>query len=107
MQWQKIYPDVTGKPNLPKRLFWEFRYDDMDWKMMYRTVIERILDRGNDEELAETIRFYGRDTVIDVLKNAPIYLMDHSIERACAYFNFKPEDLHCYHRKRERGGHWL
>ena len=107
MAWTKIYPDVTGKPNLPRRLFWEFNYDVMDWKAMFRTVIQRVLDRGNEAELAEAIRFYGKDTVIDVLKNAPIYLMDHSIERACKFFHFKPEELHCYHRKRERGGHWL
>jgi hypothetical protein len=73
------------KPNLPKWLFWDVRYDEMDWRRCYQYVIQRILDRGDDQELAELVRFYGRRKVLHVLKKKPIYLMDHSIERACTF----------------------
>jgi hypothetical protein len=36
-----------------------------------------------------------------------IYLPDYAIEKACAYFDLKPEELWCYIRKRERPGHWI
>jgi hypothetical protein len=98
---------TQDKPDLPKWLFWEVRYEEMNWRRDYEFVIERILDRGNDEELDELIRFYGRAKVLRVLKTRPIYLMDHSIDRACAYFKLKPEELVCYMRKRSRPGHWL
>lgn len=97
----------SDRPNFPRWLFWEYRFDEMDWNTGISIIIERVLDRGSDEDWQEMIRYYGRDTVIDILKNAPIYLMDHSIERACNYFNFKPEDLLCYTRKRSRKGHWI
>jgi hypothetical protein len=95
------------RPNLPRWLFWEFRYDEMNWQYSYFTVIERILDRGSVEEIEELIRYYGRKRVLRVLKIEPIYLMDHSIERACAYFHLKPEELVCYKRKRSRKGYWI
>ena len=96
------------KPDLPENLFWEFNYEAIDWKGKGAViVIERVLDRGNDREFEEMIRFYGREKVLQVLKHETIYLMNHSIERACAYFKLKPEELVCYMRKRSRPGHWL
>ena len=79
----------------------------MDWQFSSEYVIERVLDRGNDEELAELVRYYGRRKVLHVLKKKPIYLMDHSIQRACTFFKLKPEELRCYIRKQSRPGHWL
>lgn len=95
------------KPDLPKHLFWEMRYNDMKWRVCHRLVIERVLDWGNDAERDEIIRFYGRSLVRNTLKKKSIYLMDHSLQRACAFFNIKPEDTLCYTRKRSRPGHWL
>jgi len=104
-------PQVTAnspdKPALTKRLFWEFVYETIDWQKAYCTVIERVLDRGSDEEWEEMLRFYGKDKVLQVLKFESTYLMDHRIEKACAYFNLRPEELRCYMRKQLRRGHWL
>jgi hypothetical protein len=95
------------KPNLPARLFWEYDYETIDWQKGATIVIERVLDRGNMRELEEMIRYYGRRKVLKVLKTEPIFLMDHSIKRACAYFKLKPEGLVCYMRKQSSRGHWL
>ncbi|GGB20051.1 DUF6922 domain-containing protein [Puia dinghuensis] len=97
----------SENPNLPPRLFWEFIYEKMKWQTGYETVIERVLDRGNDHEIEELIRFYGWDKVLMVLKDRPIYLMDHCIERACKLFGINKEDTVCYKRKVERGHGWL
>jgi hypothetical protein len=96
------------RQDLPENLFWEFNYETIDWREKGAViVIERVLDRGNSREFEEMIRFYGREKVLQVLKGETIYLMDHSIERACAFFKLKPEELVCYVRKRSRPGHWL
>lgn len=34
------------KPNLKPRLFWEWRYEDIDWQEMALSVIERVLVWG-------------------------------------------------------------
>lgn len=104
--FKKVQQD-SEKPNLPKWLFWDVRYDEMDWQWSRQYVITRVLDRGNDADLDELVRFYGRLRVLHILKKKPIYLMDHSIQRACTYFKVKPEELECYMRKRSRPGHWL
>ena len=97
----------ADRPDLPAVLFWEYRYETFDWVNDYLTVFERVLDRGNQQELDEMVRFYGRERIINVLKNEKIYLMDHSIQRACAFFKLKPEELPCYIRKRSKPKRWL
>lgn len=104
------YPDPPAgqpKPDLPKRLFWDVAFDKMDWERCHLYVIERVLDRGTDENLAELVRYYGQERVLQILKQKPIYLMDHSIQRACTFFKVKPEELRCYIRKLSRPRHWL
>jgi uncharacterized protein DUF6922 len=97
----------NGQPDLPRHLFWDADYDSLDWKGGYDFVIERVLDRGNDGDYEALIRYYGRERILKTLKEDTIYLMDHSMERACAYFKLKPEELRCYTWKRSRGGHWI
>jgi len=65
------------KPNLPKRLFWEFRYDEM-------------------------IRFYGKWKIKNMLKNETAYLTGKAIRKVCNFFDLKPEELKCYIRKQSR-----
>lgn len=54
---------VSEKPNLPDWLFWEVNLETINWKKAFKSVIERVLDRGSEEEIEELIRFYGRDRV--------------------------------------------
>src|ERR1700754_3985756 len=95
------------KPALPKRLFWEFRYDEIDWLGDYGMVIERVMEWGNDEEWLEVIRFYGLEKVIHTLKYESTYLPDHTISKICEYFKLRQEELRCYTRKQLRKGHWI
>jgi len=98
---------IAEKPNLPSVLFWEFEYDTINWKKAFRTVIERTLDFGRDSEVEEVIRFYGPEKVKMVLMEYPIYLMDHSLDRACGIFGVKKEDTVCWKSKMARGNGWL
>jgi hypothetical protein len=52
----------NGPPDLSKfrpRLFWDTDINEIDWHGQRRAVIERVIERGNDEEKAEIKRFYG------------------------------------------------
>lgn len=104
------YPDPPvgqPQPELPKWLFWDVVFEKMDWQRCHLYVIERVLDRGNDENLAELVRYYGREMILHILKEKPIYLMDHSIQRACTFFKVKPEELRCYIQKQSKPRRWL
>jgi len=48
---------IPDKPDLPRHLFWDFRYDGVEWRKEYLTVIARVIERGNLQEWAEMIRF--------------------------------------------------
>jgi hypothetical protein len=99
---------VNGqKPNLPERLFWDFEFDKIDWKRNYRTIIARVIERGNKAEWEEMISFYGHSNVVHALKVEIKYLPDYIIDKVCGYFNLKKEELACYTHKQSRQGHWL
>jgi hypothetical protein len=49
-------------------LFWDTDIKKIDWQLQRRAVIERILERGNDQEKAEVKGFYG-DSAFDAIAN--------------------------------------
>ena len=68
----------NGTPDLAKLrpgLFWDTDINSIDWQGQKRAVIQRIFERGSEEEKAEVKRFYGEKTfnkiVVDLkLQNA-------------------------------------
>jgi antitoxin HigA-1 len=58
------------KPNLKllrPALFWDTQLDKIDWKRQKRAVVERVWERGNEQEKAEISRFYGTQEVEQIL----------------------------------------
>lgn len=49
-------------------LFWDTKLENIDWQKHKRSVIRRLFERGNHEQIEEIIRFYGRDVVAAELK---------------------------------------
>ncbi len=96
-----------SKPNLHKRLFWEYDYEQMDWQKNAEIVVERVIERGTQEEWEEMINFYGRKKVVATLKNKTTYLTDKATKKVCDYFELKPEELKCYVKKQSRPQHWI
>ena len=97
----------SSKPNLHKRLFWDWRYEEINWQGSYSSVIARVVERGTDEEIEELIRFYGKAKVINALKKDIKYLPDYVVDKVTHYFNIQKEELACYERKQLRRGHWI
>jgi len=104
---QKKESHCNNKPDFPRRLFWDFRYDEIEWNDEYLTVIERVFERGSKKEWEEVIRYYGRNKVLNALKNRIKVLADYAIQNVCSYFPIKKEEMLCYIRKQSRPGRWI
>lgn len=69
LQKEKDKIDLMNKPDLSiirKILFWDTDFDKINWQKQYQAIIKRVLERGNDEEKKELLRFYGKDKVHEV-----------------------------------------
>lgn len=60
----KTHPDLS---KLNKALFWDTRIEKINWIRNKAWVIKRTFEYGNEEEIQEIIRFYGKDTVQSIL----------------------------------------
>lgn len=94
-------------PNLPKVLFWEFDFDKLDWVRSYKTIIERVLDKGSQAEWEEMIKFYAKEYIIHALENEITFLSDTTMEAVCEYFHLEKEKLKCYAKKERNRGYWI
>jgi len=71
---QKIKANASNpKPDLSilrKAIFWDIDPDKLDFMKRQRFVIERIFERGNEAEIREIIRFYGKDNCISIMRTS-------------------------------------
>ena|SRR5688572_1912834 len=67
---KSLRPDFS---KLRRGIFWDTDIEKIDWQRQKRAVIERIFDRGNDEEKAEIARFYGDTTIRQFMKANPMH----------------------------------
>jgi|SRR5580658_8334881 len=95
------------RPNLKDRLFWDWKVDEVDWKRSARSVIERVLVRGNDEEYEEIIRFYGRERILHVLTEERCFIPNYRMDRVAGYFGLKKEDIPCYRDRQGKVYNWI
>lgn len=73
IQKEKDKRNAADKPDLSilrKILFWDTDFDKINWKSQYKSVILRVLQRGNSDEKNELIRYYGQDLVNKVVLNS-------------------------------------
>ena len=50
-------------------LFWDTNIEQIDWDRNMTAVINRVFERGNEDEINEVIRFYGREMILAYLKD--------------------------------------
>ena len=63
---KQVLKNKSEKPNLTKfnkALFWDTDFENIDWELQKKAVINRVFTRGNEEEKEEIIRFYGIEVV--------------------------------------------
>lgn len=65
---QKLYKPTPDLKKIRRVLFWDTTFDRIDWDKHKRAVIERVFERGNEEEKEEIIRFYGKATIDKIIQ---------------------------------------
>ena len=60
-------PDLN---TLRKSLFWDTDIQKIDWDKQYKAIIQRVFERGNEDEKNELTKFYGKAKLRAAL-NAP------------------------------------
>ncbi len=60
----KPHPDLS---KIRRILFWDTKFEKIDWIKYKDSIIKRVFERGDDEEKNEIVRFYGKGTVAKVL----------------------------------------
>jgi len=60
------FPDLSV---IRKALFWDTDITKIDWRKQYKAVIQRVFERGNDDEKREILRFYGKDKIKAITGN--------------------------------------
>lgn len=58
-------PDIT---KFRPALFWDTAIEQIDWQAHRRYVINRVFERGDESEIAEIIRFYGKDQILETIE---------------------------------------
>ena len=86
-------------------LFWEFNIQSIDLQQHKASVIERIVTRGRWEEFLEMLRFYGQDTVKQVVLNAR-WLDKRTLAFCSAVFDMPVTEFRCYKLAQLNPEHW-
>lgn len=63
---EKQKEDSQQHPDLSiirKILFWDTDINKINWEKQYKYVIQRVFERGNDQEKQEILSFYGKDKI--------------------------------------------
>ncbi|MEQ7801814.1 hypothetical protein ABDJ41_18610 [Pedobacter sp. ASV1-7] len=67
----KLHPDLDV---IRKILFWDTDISKIDWQKQYKSVIQRVFERGNTQEKKEILNFYGKEKVKEVTGGSSIYV---------------------------------
>jgi plasmid maintenance system antidote protein VapI len=62
-------PDLS---QLRRAIFWDTRIETIDWARQKRAVIDRVWERGTEQEKQEIARFYGKEEVETILNRKNI-----------------------------------
>jgi len=61
---------IKNTPNLKlirPVLFWDTKFENIDWIKQKKAVIKRVFERGNEDEKNEIKRYYGEATVEKIM----------------------------------------
>lgn len=105
---EKRIPSTSdpNKPNLPRRLFWDYNVEKIDWQKGSVGIIRRVIERGTKNEWEILIGFYGKDRVIASLLGGCNSFPDEIVSEISEYFKIRPEELKCYTPTPLRPKHW-
>ena len=83
--------EVKKTPNLEnirEVLFWDTTLAKIDWEKNKKSVIKRVLERGNSIEINEIISFYGREAISKIIESIENSQLD-SFEKNIDLYNLR------------------
>jgi hypothetical protein len=83
------------KPAFNQRIFWDVRFETLDYDKRAEFIIERVFERGDVEDIRQCRRYYGDQKVTQTLLNAK-YLPLHILYLASAVTDKPITDFRCY-----------
>lgn len=83
------------KPALNKQIFWDTDFSKIDYDKSWQSVIERVFDRGDIDDIIQVRRYYGDKKIIEALTSAK-YLFDETINFCAGIFDIPKEKFRCY-----------
>lgn len=95
-----------AKPIFNKRIFWDTDFNAIDYDKNYRSVITRVFERGDVEDVRQCRRYYGDSLLKDVLTNAR-WLPKESIYLAAAILGNELTEYKCYTIAQSNPQHWM
>ena len=93
------------KPILSKQAFWDVDMEKIDYEKKARHVIEKVIERGTEQDFINILNYYGFKKVKELALQA-LWLSDISINFCCTLFKVKPTDFKCYEKKQSNQQHW-
>jgi len=103
----------TGNKNsrsfdLDPAFFWDYDLDAMDLDKAYKSIIGRIVERGNQNDIEKIIEFYTYEKVVKAIRDEIHFLPNYAIEKALDFFpELKKEEMHCYLNRKDKPYHWI
>lgn len=79
---------IAIKPDLSKirpALFWDTNLKKIDWHIQKKSIIKRVFERGNQEEILLMIDFYGIEVVREVVQSIKSNSMDSFTQNVKKY----------------------
>jgi len=93
------------KPQISKVIFWDTDYDQIDWALKARFVIERVVMFGNLQDWRTIQAFYGMDKI----KESVIASRDldpKTLNFFSVIYNIPKDKFRCYTILQSNQGHW-
>ena len=89
---------------LPKHLFWDVVYENIDFDEKKNFVIIRVFERGDFSEITAIRRYYGDEVIMNAVTNAK-YIDEETSNFLALYYDIPKENFLCYRNKQLRGEH--
>lgn len=87
-------------PQINKALLWEYDLTLFDWTAMRKIVVQRVIERGREEDYLAIFNLYGGiEGIKQIIKDEVAWLSPKDMTFVCKIFNLKKEELKCYIRQ--------
>ena len=87
---------------LPKHLFWDVVYEDIDFDKKKNFVIVRVFERGDFPEITKVRRYYGDEAILKSITTAK-FIEEETFNFLSLYYDIPKENFLCYRNKQLRG----